>query len=480
MKLVKHMIGYLPALIIPAITSLLAITVFTHLLTTSEYGQYTLVISGMMFLNTVCFYWLQAALPRLIPTAIRAGNADALRATTYAIFAAISATIVLLTLIANAVMEHRWLLWFAVGLGIARSLLNVNLAWHRNAFDFKRYNIVECGQAILGLGSGIAIVWLFHAGALGALVGVLLGMGSMVLIDRSQITQASLAAYSPSMVREMLHFSIPLMFSYGLAFLMTNADRFMINYFNGMEAVGIYVAGYAIIDRIGQMLFMAIALPSFSLTIQKLEQEGFAAARQQTYHVGVAVLALAMPACMGLMLTAPQIAAVFIGPEFRDGAITVMPWIALSTFFNGLATHYFDHAFHFAKKTHMLLWTQGSGATLNLLLNVLLIPDYGSIGAAIATLASYSLLLLLSIILGRRAFPMHFPVVPALQIAMATACMGGAIWLVSLPPTLMGLIATVAIGTAVYSTAFLSFNIFNARAILLRLVREHVLAKRDA
>jgi len=265
-----------------------------------------------------------------------------------------------------------------------------------------------------------------------------------------------------------------------LAFMITNADRFMINYFNGMEAVGIYVAGYAIIDRIGQMLFMAVAMPSFSLTIHKLEQDGFDAARQQTYHAGVAVLALAIPACAGLILTAPQIAAVFIGPEFREGAVKVMPWIALSTFFNGLATHYFDHAFHLAKKPRLLLWTQGPGAALNILLNVLLIPRFGYIGAAYATLASYSLLLLLSITLGRRVFPMHFPVVPGLQITAATALMAGTIVMVAFPPTLIGLLGTVIVGGTVYGTAFLGFNVFDARVILLRLVRERLQARRGA
>ena len=70
------------------------------------------------------------------------------------------------------------------------------------------------------------------------------------------------------------------------------------------------------------------------------------------------MLAVALPTCAGLILCDRQLAAVLIGPDFRIGAMQVMPWIAVSSVLNGLSAHYFDHAFHLAKKPYLLAFTQ--------------------------------------------------------------------------------------------------------------------------
>src|SRR6185312_7319675 len=103
----------------------------------------------------------------------------------------------------------------------------------------------------------------------------------------------------------------------------------------------------------------------------------------------------------------------------RAGAMQVMPWIAAAAILNGMSTHYFDHAFHLGKKSHLLLFTQGPTAAFNLVMNLTLIPRYGYMGAVYSNVCSYILLLTLSICVGRRAFAVRFPFLPAVQIAGA-------------------------------------------------------------
>ena len=69
--LAKHVIGYLPSLVVPALTAFAAIYCYTRLLTPREFGQYALALNSMTLLNAVFFYWLQTALPRLIPQAAK-------------------------------------------------------------------------------------------------------------------------------------------------------------------------------------------------------------------------------------------------------------------------------------------------------------------------------------------------------------------------------------------------------------------------
>lgn len=54
------------------------------------------------------------------------------------------------------------------------------------------------------------------------------------------------------------------------------------------------------------------------------------------------------------------------------------------------------------------LITQGSGAVLNVLLNYFLIPKYGVVGAAYATLASYAMASFISLIFYKKTRPVFF------------------------------------------------------------------------
>jgi O-antigen/teichoic acid export membrane protein len=471
----KHIIGYLPALIVPAASSFAAIFCYTRLLSPGQYGYYALSISIMNLLNALFFYWLQTALPRLLPQAIKEGKAMQLRITAYLAYGAVSMLLVMCMFLFLGIVDIKDLklvAWLAVPLALARSLLNLNQAFHRSNLDFKRYNIIECGQALLGLMLGLTLVMVLHWNSTGAIVGMACAMVCMLAVDIRALLQVSLKRFSKPALTEIARFGLPLVFTYGFAFVIASSDRFMIEHFQGVGQVGIYAAGYSLMDRIAQIVFMMVATPSFPLTIHKLEHEGVAAAQRQTYDNGVALLALAMPACAGLILCNSQLAAILIGSDFRAGAMQVMPWIAMASFLNGFSTHYFDHAFYLAKKPYMLLFTQGPAAAFNLILNLILIPRYGYMGAAYSTVASYTLLLTLSTLVGRQVFHIRFPFVVALQVGLATGCMALALAVVHFPDTVFGLAAMVVLGGSVYTIVILAFNVMNARIVLGKIIRK--------
>mgnify|MGYP001260932081 CR=1 FL=1 len=471
----KHVLGYIPSNLIPALTAFGAVYCYTRLLSPEDYGHFALALNSMTLLNAVFFTWLQTSLPRLMPEAVREGKAAQLRATTYAAFIGMSAVMVLCALLFIGTMPLGSLTqvaWLAVPLALARAFLNMNQAFHRSALNFRAYNLIECGQAVLGFGIGLALVYFLQLGNLGATSGMIIGMACMALVDLKQLRNLAVDNFSLPMLRTIMKFGLPLTLSYGFAFIISTSDRFMIEYFQGAGAVGIYAAGFTLMDRIATIIFMMVALPAFPLTIYKLEHEGHEAARDQTYANGVAMLALALPACVGLILTNAQLGTVFIGESFRAGALQIMPWIACSAILNGMATHYFDHAFHLAKKPYLLLFTQGPAALFNLAANLYLIPKYGYMGAVYANVASYIVLLTLSIVVGRRAFPVKFPFKPALQIAAAVGVMALVLTSVPFSHDFFGLVVKVAVGGVVYAAGILALNVMDSRARLILILRK--------
>jgi O-antigen/teichoic acid export membrane protein/CelD/BcsL family acetyltransferase involved in cellulose biosynthesis len=465
------MLGYAPALAITALTSFASVTVFTHWMSQAEYGQYALAINAMTMIIGVCFFWLQSASSRLLPQAVEQGRENQLFSTLYAMFIGCSIALLAVSLVlvtSHHLGDWRIAAWFAAPLAILRALLNLNQSIHRNFIRISRYNIIEIGQSVISLSAAIILLLTDHDVASGAAEGMMIGLAAMSLFDWRTLKTIRRQDFNRQIFYEIMQFGSPFIITYGLSFILSGSDRFLIEYFLGPDQVGIYSAGYAFPDRIGQNLFMAVATASFPLLIRRYEQEGKEAAQDQTYTNGVALLALSIPACVGMVLVNRQIAAVLIGEDFRAGAIMIMPWIAVATVLNGIAAHYFDHAFHLAKKTRLFFYTLGPAAILNFLGNLYAIPRFGIIGAAWTTLAAYALYLVLSILIGRQVFRVKFPFNPAFQIAISTTIMSLVLLSHHFPEDWVGLIEMIVIGAAVYGLGLYTFDIRGLRNSLRR------------
>jgi O-antigen/teichoic acid export membrane protein len=465
--LFRHIIGYTPSLIIPALTAFLAVFAYTHLLSPTEYGHYALALNSMNLLNAIFFFWLQVSLPRLMPQAIKEKRDTAFRTTAYAAYASVGAVVIIIGVPFAFFFpfgEFREVAITAIPLALARSVLNLNQSFHRSYLDFGRYNIIECGQAIIGLVVGLALVSLTNLHSAGANVGMIVGMACMLFVDFKTIMKTKWSDFDPEALKEIIRFGAPLVGSFGLGFLISSADRYLIGYFHGAAQIGIYAAGYTLVDRVITMLFMAVATPSFPLAVQRLEQEGVEAAQHQMQRNGIAVLFLILPACAGLLLANEQLVSVLIGGEFRDGALKVVPWIVAASALNGLSTHYLCHTLHLAKKPHLLFWIQIPVAAINLLLNLTLIPRFGYMGAAYATFASYSVLLVMNIWMGFKVFPFPFPFKELAQISASVGLMVLVVSMFDFPVNALGLVEKIAAGCVVYLLALILFDIMDVRA----------------
>jgi len=149
-----------------------------------------------------------------------------------------------------------------------------------------------------------------------------------------------------------------------------------------------------------------------------------------------------------------------------------MPWIAVGVFLSGLRLHYIDHAFHLAKRTDMALFSIALPALLNLVLNLVLLPCIGVLGAVISTVAAYALAIAVDVVLTARVFAMPLPPRPAAKVTAATAVMVIVVKLADFPLTTFGLIAVLATGAAVYAVTAFALDIAGIRTMFTRRARQ--------
>ncbi|WP_247009113.1 flippase [Halorientalis litorea] len=210
-----------------------------------------------------------------------------------------------------------------------------------------------------------------------AMVGTLL-VGLYFVEGREFPVLRGGARYEP---RELLVFSIPLLFTGALNLVVDWTDVLMLGYFGVNADVGIYniALQVAMVMQIGFTAFGAITGPVLSELVGKDE-------------LGELESVLKISNKWVLVLTVPMVAFVFpfasdvvrlFGTEFRQGAsVVVLIGIAMlvkTTFsMSGTVIKSMGHS-------NIILANHAVAGVLNFLMNLVLIPQLGIVGAAIAT-----------------------------------------------------------------------------------------------
>jgi O-antigen/teichoic acid export membrane protein len=274
-----------------------------------------------------------------------------------------------------------------------------------------------------------------------------------VFLLPTELKRGSGGSFVSAKAQAYATYGLPVALSLILALALATTDRFLIASFLGETAVGVYHAGYSLANRTLDVMFIWLGAAGGPALIIALERGGHGALQKAAREQAGLMLALALPASVGLALVARPLAEVMVGPALRDGAATVTPWIAASALFSGLTTYYTHQAFTLGRRTGLLLFAMSIPAVANVAFNLVLIPRLGITGAMIATTASYGIGLVASIALGRLARPLPVPLGEALRAAMASLLMAAGV--MRLPP-LGGapeLLMKAAAGALIYAAA---------------------------
>jgi len=192
--------------------------------------------------------------------------------------------------------------------------------------------------------------------------------------------------FIPSLGKELVLFSLPLMFTGILGFIMTRTDTLMLGYYLTSTTVGIYNAATPLASMLpiflnsAGFLYMPIASQLYS-------QEKLREMRRVYQILTKWVFLLTLPAFAVMFLFPEATIKFFFGADYL-GASKALQILALGFMFhtflglNGLSLIVIG-------EPKLNLIGNSFAAVFNVVLNVILIPRYGLDGAAIATAVSY-------------------------------------------------------------------------------------------
>ncbi len=469
----RYIVGYLPATMLPAVMSFVAVYTFTRLLSPTEYGTYSLALSGIMLAQAACFYSLQLGGGRFYPKAEKEGTVVPFFATVYRIFFAIGLGVV----VAFAVLRelpwfpilHHVLAPIAVGAFLMRSLVALDQVVNRASNSVMRNNLVECTHSGLGFLIGLAyVVWVAPV-AKGVLYGLLGGALLASLIDVRYWSKAlSKVPFDRELIGRLIRFAGPLSLSFATAQLLLNADRFMIGDFNGAAAAGVYSVAINLVDRPVSLICNSITMATFQLAVRAMEHEGEEAGGRQMVRNGEILVALVVPACVGVALASKPIASVLVGPEFRDGVALLIPIVSAASMMRGISVHFIEHSFHLSRRSDHLLAIYVAVTILNIGLNWELLPRYGVTAAAWTAVGCQALLLLLDFFVGRKSLKFHIHGGQIARIGIATLSMAVVLASFRFPDGWAGVGEMIGLGVLTYGLVAVGLNVVGAREFVVR------------
>ncbi|MFC7137807.1 flippase [Halobaculum litoreum] len=244
------------------------------------------------------------------------------------------------------------------------------------------------------VGFGIGLV-AAGFGAVGVLAGYVLGnvlasaVGAVVLY-RDHYTQFDRSAEpEPGLSRRLLEYSIPLTVTKGANALDKRVDSVLVGTLLNPAAVGFYVIGKQVSD------VLSAPAASFGFTVSPAYNEQKASDQQaraaRLYEQALRyVLIFYIPACAGLVLVAEPTVRFVFGREYLPAVrvVQVFAGFVLVNAVNKITNDGLDYLGRARSRAYI----QTGTAVGNVVLNVLLIPTMGVVGAAVATVCTYTVL----------------------------------------------------------------------------------------
>ena len=242
-----------------------------------------------------------------------------------------------------------------------------------------KYNIVQGVQSILYAVVALYLVLETDMGVAGVVTASMIAAFMQFCLAASWIREYLSPTFSTQDLSRCLRFSLPLFPSVFVGWVNKQVDRIILLSYLGLSGVGLYGAGARIasIVLLGTMIFRQAWQTHAMSMLQEKEQERNRFFRHAfNYFVGMfAVIAL------GLVAVAPELFSLLVHADYQQAYI-VVPWVAGAAIMQA-SIEFSAIGAVLREKTLAMSAAAWTGAALNILLGITLIPLFGINGAAI-------------------------------------------------------------------------------------------------
>lgn len=425
-SLFKQTFIYGLATVLPRMLSFILVPLYTDpaVLSTAEYGRVSFIFAYFVLFNVVLAYGMETAFFRFFnkeesQEKVTSTSAISLIISSFALLGIAFLFRNQISILINIDLKYLNLVFIIL---LLDALVIIPFAWLRATARPMRYAIIKILNVAVNLGLNVFLLLYLKGLAEGnsffssiyqpdfeisyIFISNLIASGLTLLLLLPFYTQIKFK-FDTVLWKKMIRYAMPVLIA-GIAYSVNETfDRILLEKLLpadvAEEQIGMYSACYKL------ALFMTLFATAFRLGIEpyffshsKTEnpQKNYATILEYFVAFGSVIL-------LTVVVFADVIKPYIIRSEAYYEAMWIVPFILLANFCLGIY-HNLSVWYKITDRTKFGAYISIVGAIVTLVLNYVLIPIIGFKGSAIATLSAYGIMMLLSLYLGRKYYPIPY------------------------------------------------------------------------
>lgn len=382
-ELIKNIALFFIANFLPKAITFFMVPLYTYCLTTSDFGTVDLITTTVQLLLPVLTLQIQDAMLRFSIDKTNNPN-DVL---TVGIRIILGGTAILIVGCAvgkclNIItLNMPYIIAFVI-IYFVSALKNIMSYFCRGIDKIKILTISNVLLTIFTVLCNLVFLLVFKWGVYGYLLALCLGNVIAVVImffGAGLYRYISINIENKYITRDIICFSVPMLFSALAWWVNTSLDKYILGYFYGTSVVGLMAVAYkipSILSVLGNTVANAYSISAIR-EFDLWDSDGFLGKSYSLINVFYVVM------CSFLMIINVFVARILFSKDFFE-AWKFVPPLLVSSMFSMLSLTC-EQYYIALKKTKIISVTAVIGATINFFANMALIPPYGAYGAAVAT-----------------------------------------------------------------------------------------------
>lgn len=372
---------------------ILLLPVYTRYLSLADYGVLSVLNSIGQLLPILISLQIDGAFGRYFhEDKVDHQRLRKLFSTTYWFIAIYGGVIVAISLVSSSI----WVGYFAqvpfpyLLLTFIPALLmqlgQLGTIYLRQSLNSRRTTFLEVGTALLSIGITLPLLIIFNMGVLAKLIGSAFAATFILAYYSWYFIKKNLLGFEWDfqVLRRSLIYSLPLLPSVVAGWISGSSDRLMLAKYVSVESVGIY----SLAATLATLLY--VIQDALTQVTGPISMSGLVHEKQKTLnkiaYLSLLMWALMLGANLSVVLFSPEIIAIFATKKYAASAAL----IGICGFAYVVSSQYriFMDILSLHNKTWLLSLTGLLAAALSGVLNLLLIPRFGTYGAATAFVVS--------------------------------------------------------------------------------------------
>ncbi|MBX9925805.1 MAG: polysaccharide biosynthesis C-terminal domain-containing protein [Hyphomicrobiaceae bacterium] len=455
--LLRQTLLYLPAQVMGPLFQVISAFAWTHFLAPDEMGTLALVTAAQELAFSLLLLWFSLYTVRYLDAGAPDEQRRRFHATEGAILAlalAVSAAALIFVPIGVSGVLTGQTLIAGLAFVLSRSLVSYLAERTRAEGDTLAYTVLQTAGPVAGFFLAWGLIRILPDTAATVMWGYAIAQMASVLYAVRR-TRIGLDVWNadPTLVRKALTYGLPLVLGGMFVWVANNSIRFLIEWREGLAAVGLVTVGWALGLRAAQFASMLTTAAAFPLAVRRFREEGPAAGQAQLERNAVLLLAVVTPALAGLLLISRPLIELIVAEPYRAVTIDVLPLALLAGGLRNIRVHGPNQAYLLHGNPMRPVLIDGIDAALTAVFAFAGLMLGGVKGAVAGVTLSAVVTLGIALWSTWRDYRFTLPAVDSMRIAVAAALMAAAVHWTEPSPSLLSLAIAVATGALVYGVA---------------------------